>query len=102
MSSAWRGREPTRFWWGPPFPRRRTRPRRSENCRMSSGSSVTPDIKFCGLTRSSDAQMAAELGAAYVGVIFAGGPRNVTVEQAVAIFSDLPPRVKRVGVFGAQ
>jgi phosphoribosylanthranilate isomerase len=46
--------------------------------------------------------MAAELGAAYVGVIFAGGPRNLSVEQAIAVFSDVPARVKRVGVFGAQ
>jgi len=63
---------------------------------------VTPEIKFCGLTRSVDAQFAAELGAGYVGVIFAGGPRQRTVEEAAAVLADLPRRVKRVGVFGAQ
>ena len=63
---------------------------------------MTPEIKFCGLTRSVDAQFAAELGAGYVGVIFAGGPRGRTVEEAAAVLADLPRRVKRVGVFGAQ
>jgi phosphoribosylanthranilate isomerase len=63
---------------------------------------VTPEIKFCGLTRSEDAQFAAELGAGYAGVIFAGGPRHRTVEQAAAVLADLPRRVRRVGVFGAQ
>ncbi|HEY6830541.1 MAG TPA: phosphoribosylanthranilate isomerase, partial [Gemmatimonadaceae bacterium] len=63
---------------------------------------MAPDIKFCGLTRAADAQLAAELGAAYVGVIFAGGPRNLSVEQAAAVLGRVPAPVKRVGVFGAQ
>ena len=63
---------------------------------------MAPDIKFCGLTRSIDAQAAAELGATYVGVIFAGGPRHRTIEQAAAVLAGLPARVKRVGVFGDQ
>jgi len=63
---------------------------------------VAPDIKFCGLTRAIDAQAAVELGAAYVGVIFAGGPRQRTIEQAAAILAGLPSSVRRVGVFGAQ
>jgi len=63
---------------------------------------VPPDIKFCGLTRAADAQLAAELGAAYVGVIFAGGPRTLSVEQAAAVLARVPSPVKRVGVFGAQ
>jgi len=63
---------------------------------------VAPDIKFCGLTRPIDAQTAVELGAAYVGVIFAGGPRQRTIEQAAAILAGLPSSVRRVGVFGAQ
>jgi phosphoribosylanthranilate isomerase len=63
---------------------------------------VAPDIKFCGLTRSIDAQIAAELGARYVGVIFAGGPRQRTVDHAAAVLAGLPSNVKRVGVFGRQ
>jgi phosphoribosylanthranilate isomerase len=60
------------------------------------------DVKFCGLTRPRDAVFAAELGAAFVGVIFAGGPRDRTPEEAAAIWRDVPTHVKRVGVFGAD
>ena len=57
------------------------------------------EIKFCGMTRAEDAREAASLGAAFVGVIFAGGPRNLTVERAVEVLGDLPHSVRRVGVF---
>ena len=60
------------------------------------------EIKFCGLTRPEDAQMAAALGAAYVGVIFAGGPRELTAERAKEVLADLPRSVRRVGVFAGQ
>ena len=60
------------------------------------------DIKFCGLTRPEDARMAASLGAAYVGVIFAGGPRELTPERAKMVLADVPGTVRRVGVFGRQ
>jgi phosphoribosylanthranilate isomerase len=63
---------------------------------------VGVDIKFCGLTRSEDAAMAVSLGGAYVGVIFAGGPREVTPERAKDILADVPPTVRRVGVFRDQ
>lgn len=59
-------------------------------------------VKFCGLTRATDAAVAARLGAAYAGVIFAGGPRLVTGERAAEVLAGLPPTVRRVGVFGAQ
>jgi phosphoribosylanthranilate isomerase len=63
---------------------------------------VTVDIKFCGLTRPEDAAYAASLGAAYVGVIFAGGPRMLTTERAAIVLRDVPPSVRRVGVFADQ
>jgi phosphoribosylanthranilate isomerase len=63
---------------------------------------VPVEIKFCGLTRPEDAAAAAALGASYAGAIFAGGPRHVSPEQAATIFADLPPRVRRVGVFAEQ
>jgi phosphoribosylanthranilate isomerase len=63
---------------------------------------VGVDIKFCGLTRPEDARMAAALGAAYVGVIFAGGPRELTPERAKSVLSDVPGTVRRVGVFARQ
>ena len=63
---------------------------------------MTVDIKFCGLTRPEDAQYAVTLGAAYVGVIFAGGPRSLTPERALAVLREIPPGVRRVGVFANQ
>lgn len=60
------------------------------------------DIKFCGLTRRDDANQAVSLGARYVGVIFAGGPRNLTPDAAAEVLRDVPRTVQRVGVFGEQ
>ena len=57
------------------------------------------EIKFCGLTRAADAREAVALGARYVGVIFASGPRRLSVEQAREVLSDVPETVRRVGVF---
>ena len=67
----------------------------------SSGAHVA-EVKFCGLTREADAAMAVQLGAAFAGVIFAGGPRRVTAERAAEIFHGLPSSVARVGVFAAD
>lgn len=60
------------------------------------------EIKFCGLTRPQDAEHAAALGASYVGVIFAGGPRLLTVGRAAQVLERVPDGVGRVGVFGEQ
>lgn len=58
-------------------------------------------IKFCGLMRPADVRVAIDLGAAFVGAVFAGGPRTVTAQQARALFDGVRgPR--RVGVFGDQ
>jgi phosphoribosylanthranilate isomerase len=59
-------------------------------------------IKFCGLTRSADADQAAALGASYVGVIFASGPRLLSAARAREVLANVPPSVARVGVFAAQ
>ncbi len=62
---------------------------------------VGPEIKFCGLTRAADAACAAELGAGFVGAIFASGPRRIDAPSARAMFSGLADApVRRVGVFG--
>lgn len=61
------------------------------------------EVKFCGLTRSEDARIVAELGAAYAGVIFAGGPRLLDPARARSVFEGLAgSRTRRAGVFGAQ
>ena len=61
------------------------------------------EIKFCGLTRAEDAAHAVALGAAYTGVIFAGGPRLLTPDRAREVFVPVEGTVvKRVGVFGHQ
>jgi phosphoribosylanthranilate isomerase len=58
------------------------------------------EIKFCGMTRAEDARHAANLGARYVGVIFAGGPRGLTPDAARRVLASVPDTVGRVGVFG--
>ena len=58
------------------------------------------EIKFCGLTRAIDAREAVALGARYVGVIFASGPRRLSVESAAEVLAGVPTTVRRVGVFG--
>jgi phosphoribosylanthranilate isomerase len=59
-----------------------------------------PRVKFCGMTRPADARIAARLGAAYVGVIFAESPRQVNDETARAVFEAAGNEVGHVAVFG--
>jgi phosphoribosylanthranilate isomerase len=60
-------------------------------------------IKFCGLTRAADAEQAVSLGAAYLGVIFAGGPRLLDAPRAQAVLHPMRGSSARaVGVFGTQ
>jgi phosphoribosylanthranilate isomerase len=61
---------------------------------------VPTDIKICGLTRPVDAEFADAAGADYLGVIFAGGPREKTPIQARETLSGR--RARKVGVFAAQ
>jgi len=60
-----------------------------------------PRVKICGLTRASDARAAVAAGAAYLGVVLAGGPRLVTPEQAAAIRA-AAGGVPVLGVYGNQ
>jgi phosphoribosylanthranilate isomerase len=61
---------------------------------------VATDIKICGLTRSGDAEYADAAGADYLGVIFAGGPRERTPMQARDTLAGR--RARKVGVFAGQ
>ena len=58
------------------------------------------EIKFCGLTRTEDAAEAERLGASFLGVIFAGGPRTVSEAQARAVLEGRTS-ARRVGVFAS-
>jgi phosphoribosylanthranilate isomerase len=62
---------------------------------------MTAKIKICGLMRPQDAKKAAEAGASYLGVVFAGGPRAVSPERAgdvVAAGAGVPV----LGIFADQ
>ena len=54
------------------------------------------------MTRPQDAALAAEIGATYVGVIFADGPRRIAPREARVVLDAAGDGVKRVGVFGTN
>jgi phosphoribosylanthranilate isomerase len=57
-------------------------------------------VKICGITCAEDARAAVEAGADALGFVFwPGSPRYVAPRAAAAIAAELPPLVKRVGVF---
>jgi phosphoribosylanthranilate isomerase len=58
-------------------------------------------LKFCGLTRPDDVAYAESLGAAYVGAVFAGGPREQTADGAKILFAGVQ-QARRVGVVRAD
>lgn len=61
---------------------------------------MATDIKICGLARSVDAEYADAAGVEYLGVIFAGGPRERTPMQARDTLAGR--RARKVGVFATQ
>jgi phosphoribosylanthranilate isomerase len=61
---------------------------------------MTPRIKVCGVTRLQDAELAVELGAWAVGMVFyEPSPRRCSMEQALRITSALRKQVELCGVF---
>lgn len=57
-------------------------------------------VKFCGLTRPEDVDLAVQLGADAIGLVFyPKSPRGVSVEQAIALATRIPAFVTRVGLF---
>lgn len=59
-------------------------------------------VKLCGMTRPEDAAAAVSAGADFIGVIFAGGPRTLTVARAREVLEPARGRAVAVGVFGPQ
>ena len=62
---------------------------------------MTAKAKICGLMRAQDAATAARAGAAYLGAVFAAGPRTVTRSQARELVA-AADAVPVIGVFGEQ
>ncbi len=58
-------------------------------------------VKICGLTRPEDAERAARAGASYLGVVFAGGLRRVSLARAADLVA-ASRGVPVLGVFGDQ
>ena len=59
-----------------------------------------PKIKFCGITREQDAELAVSLGAWAVGMIlWPGSPRAVPLDRAADLAALLKRRAEIVGVF---
>jgi phosphoribosylanthranilate isomerase len=63
-------------------------------------SETPPQIKVCGITNLDDAEMALELGAWTLGMIFyAGSPRSCSLAEAERIAAALHRKVELCGVF---
>ncbi|MBU2571451.1 MAG: phosphoribosylanthranilate isomerase [Gammaproteobacteria bacterium] len=57
-------------------------------------------VKICGFTRVNDAVRAAHLGVDAIGLVFyPSSPRNIDIDQALAIAEALPPFTSVVGLF---
>ena len=56
-------------------------------------------VKICGLSTPEAVQTAVEAGADYIGFVFAPSKRQVTLEQARQLATDIPKGVQKVGVF---
>ena len=61
-----------------------------------------PKVKVCGNTRTEDVQLAASLGADYLGLIFTESKRRVSMDTAKAIVQSLPHFKNFVAVFSNQ
>lgn len=59
-------------------------------------------VKICGISNLADAEKSVELGAAFLGFIFAESPRKIDPAELRPIRKKLEGRVKLVGVFKNQ
>ncbi len=57
-------------------------------------------IKICGITNPDDAAWVANLGADYLGMVFArDSKRKISLEKAREIVDAVPPFIEKVGLF---
>ncbi len=57
-------------------------------------------IKFCGMTRAQDVQIAVALGVDALGFVFVeGSARNLDIDVAEKLIREVPPFVVKVGLF---
>lgn len=69
----------------------------------SSDNQNAPQMKVCGITSASDALLAVNNGATFIGLIFAkNSPRCIDVETAQSICAAVRNKTKLVGVFQNQ
>lgn len=59
-------------------------------------------IKVCGITNIQDAMEAVNMGADFLGYIFADSPRKADIATVMQVQSAIAGRVKTVGVFTAE
>jgi phosphoribosylanthranilate isomerase len=63
-------------------------------------SDIAPKVKICGITNLADAELAVELGAWAIGMIFYdGSPRRCSLDEAQRITAALHRKVELCGVF---
>jgi phosphoribosylanthranilate isomerase len=69
---------------------------------MSAGSPTLPAmhtrIKLCGMTRPQDVRLAVELGVDYIGLIFARSPRQLDLQQGIALRALIPDTIGAVAL----
>ena len=75
-------------------------PRTAAASPVAAAGAFAPLVKICGLTNLPDAELAVELGAWALGMIFYdGSPRRCSPAEAIAITTALRRRVELCGVF---
>jgi phosphoribosylanthranilate isomerase len=82
------------------MPQRSQLPDGGAGAELAGGERASPKVKVCGITNLADAELAVELGAWTLGMIFyEGSPRRCSPAEAQVICAALRRRVELCGVF---